>query len=111
MSQNASYALTGWLAGVVTTLVLGFAWPIIFPGIVNVEHYYDEGPGLLTIIGLSLLVMTPASLVGGLIGGRVSVEGGEMGQRIIAAIFGVVFTIPCGCVVLLFFTGYGFSIS
>ena len=111
MSRNVSYALTGWLAGVVTTLVMGFAWPTIFPAIVNVEHYYGDGPGLITIVGIGLLVMSPASLVGGLIGGRVSLEGGELGQRIIAAIFGVLFTMPFACVVLLFFTGFGFGLS
>jgi hypothetical protein len=111
MSRNLSYALTGWLGGVVITLVMGFVWPQIFPGIVNVEHYYGDGPGLITIIGIALLVISPASLVGGLIGGRVSLEGGEIGQRLIAAIFGIVFTIPFDCVVFLYFTGFGFSIS
>ncbi len=111
MSRNLSYALTGWLAGGVATVVLGFLWPTIFPGIVNVEHYYGDGPGLLTIIGLGLLLMSPLSLVGGFLGGRVSIEGGEASQRMIAAIFGIIFTIPCGCAVFLFFTGYGFGIS
>ena len=111
MSRNVSYALTGWLAGVVTILVMGFAWPFIFPAIVNVDHYYGDGPGLLTIIGIILLVMTPASLLGGLIGGRVSLEGGDMQHRLIAVVFGVLFTIPFACVGLLYFTGWGFSIS
>jgi hypothetical protein len=111
MSRNISYALTGWLAGVLTTLVLGFVWPKIFPGIINVEHYYGAGPNLIAIIGINLLLMSPASLIGGLIGGRVSLEGGEMGQRLIAVIFGAIFTIPFNCVGFLFFTGYGFSIS
>lgn len=111
MSRNVSYALTGWLAGLITTLIIGFIWPKIFPGIVNVEHYYGDGPGLITIIGIALLVMSPASLVGGFIGGRVSLEGGEMGQRLIAAIFGIFFTMPFGCAVFMYFTGFGFSIS
>ena len=111
MSRNVSYALTGWLGGMLATLVLGFVWPRIFPGIVNVENYYGDGPGLLAIIGINLLVMTPAALIGGLIGGRVSIEGGEMSQRLIAVIFGVIFTIPLNCVGFLYFTGYGFSIS
>ena len=111
MSRNLSYALTGWLGGVVTAVVLGFIWPIMFPAIINVEHYYGDGPGMLTITGLTLLVMTPASMVGGFIGGRAAIEGGELGHRVIAVIFGVIFTLPIGCVVFLFFTGYGFSIS
>lgn len=111
MSRNVSYALTGWLAGVLFTIAMGFIWPQVFPGIVNVEHYYGAGPNLITIIGIALLIISPASLLGGFIGGRVSIEGGEMGQRLIAAIFGIIFTIPFGCVLYLFFTGYGFSIS
>ena len=110
MSRNVSYALTGWLAGAVTILVMGFAWPFIFPAIVNVEHYYGDGPSLLAIIGIVLLLMTPLSLIGGLIGGRVSLEGGDLQHRVIAAVFGIIFTIPCGCVALLYFTGWGFSI-
>jgi len=111
MSRNISYALTGWLAGVLFTIVMGFVWPKIFPGIVNIDHYYGAGPNLISIIGIALLVISPASLVGGLIGGRVSIEGGEAGQRLIAAIFGIIFTIPCGCALYLFFTGYGFGLS
>ena len=111
MSRNVSYALSGWLAGVVTILVMGFAWQYAFPAIVNVEHYYGDGPGLLAIIGIVLLLMTPLSLIGGLIGGRISLEGGDLQQRLIAAIFGVFFSIPCGCVGFMYFTGWGFYIS
>lgn len=111
MSRNISYALTGWLAGAVTMIIMGFIWPKIFPAIVNVEHYYGAGPNLISIIGIALLVMSPVSLLGGLIGGRVSIEGGEWGQRAISAIFGIIFTIPVSCGVYLYFTGYGFGIS
>ena len=93
------------------TIVLGLLWPTIFPAFVNVENYYGDGPGLFTVIGITWLVMTPASLVGGLLGGRASIEGGEVSQRMIAVIFGVVFTVPFGCAVFLFFTGWGFGIS
>ena len=111
MSQNISFALTGWVAGILTTLVMGFAWQFAFPGIVNVEHYYGDGPSLITIIGIAALVMSPAALAGGIIGGRISVEGGEIGRRLFAAIFGVFLTMPFACVVLMYFTGWGFGIS
>ena len=111
MSRNISYALTGWLAGIVTVVVMGLVWPSVFPGIVNVDHYYGAGPSLPMIIFIASLVISPASLVGGFIGGRVTIEGGEMTQRGIAAIFGVFFAIPFACVVLMYFTGWGFSIS
>jgi len=111
MSRNISYALSGWLAGVLITIVMGFVWPQVFPGIVNIEHYYGAGPNLLTIIGMALLVISPTSLFGGFVGGRVSIEGGEMGRRLIAGIFGILFSIPCSCSVFMYFTGFGFTLS
>lgn len=109
MSRNLSYALTGWIAGLVTTVVMGLVWPIIFPAIINVENYYGDGPGMLTIMAITAAIMTPASIVGGIIGGRVSKEGGEAGRRVIAVIFAALFTVPVGVLVFLFFTGYGFG--
>jgi hypothetical protein len=104
--ENISYALTGWISGVVSTILIGLAWPIIFPAIVNVEHYYGVGPGLFTIIGIVLVVITIPSLIGGLIGSRVSIEGGANGQRIFAALFGVILATPFTCMGLWFFTGF-----
>ena len=111
MSRNISYAFTGWLAGVATIVVMSVVWPLIFPAIVNIDHYYGAGPSLPVIVIIGLLVISPASLVGGFIGGRVTIEGGEWTQRGISAIFGVFFTIPFACAVLMYFTGWGFSIS
>jgi hypothetical protein len=104
--RSLSYALTGWIAGVVTTLVLGLSWPIIFPAIVRPEHYYGAGPGLFQILGIVLAIASPAALIGGLIGGNLSVEGGERGQRLIAIIFGIIFSVPCSGGGLWFFTGF-----
>jgi hypothetical protein len=103
---NLSFALTGWLGGFAATLILGLSWPIIFPAIVNVEHYYETGPGLLSIFGVVLLVITIPALIGGFIGGRVSVEGGKFGQRVFAAIFGILLSAPFICYGLWFFTGF-----
>jgi hypothetical protein len=64
------------------------------------------GPGLLQILGIVLVLATPAALAGGLIGGRLSIEGGERGQRLVAIIFGVIFSLPCSCYGLWFFTGF-----
>jgi len=89
-----------------STLGLGLAWPIIFPAIVRPEHYYGAGPGLLQIIGITLVIASPAALIGGLIGGHLSIEGGERGQRLIAIIFGIIFSSPFGCGGLWFFTGF-----
>lgn len=106
MRHQLSFAAIGWLAGILSTVVLGLIWPIIFPAIINIENYYGSGPGLITIIGITLLLITPAALIGGLIGGRLSVEGGAGGQRLIAIILGVIFAAPCGCFGYWFFTGF-----
>jgi hypothetical protein len=99
-------AFAGWIAGVLGTIALGLAWTIIFPAIVNPEHYYGPGPGLPFLIGLAALAATPGALIGGLIGGRVSIEGGNWSQRILAAIFGIGLSLPCSCYSLWVFTGY-----
>ena len=104
--KTLSYALTGWIGGVASTLILGLSWPFIFPAIVNVEHYYGDGPGLLTILGIVLAVISIPALLGGFIGSRVSVEGGELGQRTFAVIFGILFSAPLICGGLWFFTGF-----
>lgn len=104
--RSLSYAITGWVAGVMSTLGLGLAWPIIFPAIVRPERYYGDGPGLLQILGIVLILATPTALLGGLIGSRLSIEGGERGQRLLAIIFGIIFSAPCGGVGLWFFTGF-----
>ena len=104
--RTLSYAITGWLAGAGTALVMVLIWPIIFPAIVRVEHYYGYGPSLFQLLLMALLVMTPAAIVGGIVGGRLSLEGGDAGQRVIAIIIAVVFSIPFICMVLWLFTGF-----
>ncbi len=106
LPRSLSYALTGWIAGAVATLVLGLSWPIIFPAIVRPEHYYGAGPGLIPILGIVLVLASPMAAIGGLIGGNLALEGGEGGQRLIAIIFGIIFSFPCNCGGLWFFTGF-----
>ena len=95
----------GWLAGMVSTIALGLLWPIFLPAIVNVEHYYESGPSLLSIIGAILLWATPAALMGGLIGGRLSLEGGTRSQKLFAILFGIILALPCAGFGYWFFTG------
>lgn len=102
-----AFALTGWVVGAIATVVVGLAWPTIFPAIVMVKHYYGSGPGLLTIIGFSTLIALPGGLIGGLIGSRLPREGGQSEQFIMAAIMGILFSLPFTCMVLWFFTGWG----
>jgi hypothetical protein len=103
--QPLLYLCTGWLAGVFATLGLGLLWPIIFPAIVRVTHYYSAGPGLPVILGIVLIVVSPAAVVGGLIGSRLPKEGGQGDQILMAAIGGAVLALPFGCWGLWFFTG------
>ena len=106
ISHNLINAITGWIAGVLGTLLLGLSWTIIFPAIVNPEHYYGPGPGLPLILGVAILVSSPLAFLGGFVGGRVSREGGVRNQRIFASIFGIFFALPCSCYSLWVFTGY-----
>ncbi|MCX6066345.1 MAG: hypothetical protein NT121_11415 [Chloroflexi bacterium] len=101
-----SFALTGWLAGVVVTVGMGSYWPMIFPAIVNNEHYYGFGPSLFAIIGIAVLFSSPGGLLGGMIGSRIPREGGLTEQYAMAAIMGVVLALPFACLGLWFFTGW-----
>lgn len=104
--QHFGDAITGWVAGMVATVVLGLLWPIIFPAIVRVERYYGAGPSLPVIIGIVLLVASLPALLGGLIGGALSIEGGDRGRRLITIVVAIVFTLPCAGWGYWFFTGY-----
>jgi hypothetical protein len=106
MPRTLSYAITGWIAGAAAALGLVLVWPSIFPAIVRPEHYYGYVPTLFQLLLISLVIMTPAAVVGGIVGGRVSIEGGEGGQRVIAIIFAIVFSLPFSCFVLWIFTGF-----
>ncbi len=100
------FAISGWVAGALATLALGLIWPVIFPAILRVNHYYGAGPGLPVILLIMLALVTPAALVGGFVGSRVSKEGGQRAQRMTAVVGGIVAAIPFGCGVLWFFTGW-----
>ena len=100
------FALTGWLVGAISVVLVGFAWPAIFPAIVVVEHYYGSGPNLLTIIGFGLTIGSPGGLLGGIIGSRIPREGGQREQFYMAGIMGIIFSLPFACLILWFFTGW-----
>lgn len=106
ITRTLSLALTGWAAGVIAGIGVGFCWPTIFPAIVRNDHYYGAGPSLSVIIGLVSIFASPAALVGGLIGGRIPREGGRTDEFIMAVIFGVLLSLPFTCYGLWFFTGW-----
>jgi hypothetical protein len=106
LRKLVGFALTGWLVGAIAVVLIGFAWPAIFPAIVVVDHYYGAGPKLPTIIALSLLLASPGGLVGGLIGSRIPREGGYREQMVMAGLMGIILSLPFSCLMLWFFTGW-----
>lgn len=106
IKQTLSYALVGWAAGVIATIVVALCWPVIFPAIIRNDHYYGTGPGMLFITGLISLYASPAALIGGMIGGWIPREGGRREEFGMAAIFGVLLSIPFACYGYWFFTGW-----
>ncbi len=106
ISQFFSFAILGWFGGALITLILGLLWPVIFPAVIRVDHYYGFGPGLLDIVVYALVFATPAALIGGLIGGRAPKEGGRREQLIAAMIVGGALAIPFGCYGMWVFTGW-----
>jgi len=55
-----------------------------------------------------LFVLAAASLpaiIGGVVGGRIPKEGGRNQQLLVAAIFGIILALPCGCYGLWMFSG------
>lgn len=94
--HSVTHALLGWAAGVATTLVFGLFLLAVFPGIVRLSPDGTQ-PGLAPVVGIALLIATPFTLVGGVIGGRVAREGGTAEQRLLAAIFGALLALPTAC--------------
>ncbi len=100
------FAIAGWLAGVVATFGTSLFWPVIFPAILRPERYYGVGPSLPIIQLIVIGLVSPAALVGGLIGSRLPREGGQTEQLIMAGILGVVLAVPLACLGLWFWTGW-----
>lgn len=87
-------ALIGWLAGLCVTLVTGF---VIFPALLGDQPSLGIRAELLILV-VVLLLVTPAALIGGLIGGRLPREGGKSGQLLMAGIIGIIVALPFSCV-------------
>ena len=102
------FAATGWVAGVLALLILSFAWPSIFPGFVNYQHYDLTGPApnLVLIVLIVLAAASLPAIVGGVVGGRIPKEGGQRQQLLVAALFGIILALPAGCFGLWLFSGY-----
>jgi hypothetical protein len=83
----------GWIAGALLIILVGF---VMAPAITGHPHSLLD-PIDLMVLGLALLGMTPGGLLGGVVGGRIAREGGGQSQQITAALMGIVFSFPFGC--------------
>jgi hypothetical protein len=101
MRENLLFAGVGWVTGVLLALVVAF---VIFPAFDGSWRGAFAATNLL-ILGLVLLVVSPAALAGGFAGSRIPREGGRSVQLIMAAICGVLLAMPLSCV-LLWYTGW-----
>ena len=101
------FALAGWVAGVLALILLSLVWPNVLPGFVHYNHYDPTGPApnLVLIVGVILAAASLPAIIGGVVGGRISKEGGDRQQLIMAAIFGIILALPVGCFGLWLFSG------
>jgi MFS family permease len=104
--QFILHAGVGLLADAVGSLVIGVIFPIAFPSIVRLDHYYGVGPSVPWLMVLAFLVSVPFSLVGGIVGGRVIREGGRREQLMAAAILGFLAALPFGFCSFWVFNGW-----
>jgi hypothetical protein len=94
-------AVTGWVVGLLTTLVLSFLWLHIIP----VIDRTGQGAGILGITLYIMGIITPISLIGGFLGGLVPKEGTRKDQMTLAAILGGGLATPVA-LFLFWYTGF-----
>lgn len=91
--QHLFNALVGWIVGLLITVGFAFLWLNIIP----VIDRTGQGASLLVVLRSILIMVSPAAIIGGLIGGRMPKEGGRKNQFLAAAIFGLLFPLPFAC--------------
>ena len=94
-------AITGWIIGILTTLALSFLWLNVIPVVDRV----GQGPNLPTIVLILMGMVSPVSIIGGLLGGMIPKEGGRKDQAVYAAILSAFMTTPFA-LFLLWYTGF-----
>jgi MFS family permease len=101
------FAFVGWATGVLALILLSVVWPNVLPGFVHYNHYDPTGPApdLVLIVAVILAAASLPAIIGGMIGGRISKEGGDRQQLIMAGIFGIILALPVGCFGLWLFSG------
>jgi hypothetical protein len=86
------WALFGWLAGIGALVIIAY---LIMPAVIGSRP--QQNPGSLTLFGFALLLISPAALVGGIVGGKLQYEGGTSSTWAMAALAGACATIPFAC--------------
>lgn len=99
------FAGLGWLAAAGMVLALGVCSVAVFPGIVRFAGASVTLLGLPSVVLVPLLLASLPGMVGGLLGGRIPIEGGAQDQWQMAAICGVLAAVPFACFVLWSLTG------
>ena len=101
LSQHLLNALVGWIAGLIFTVGFSYIWQKILP----VVERTGQGATLPIVLTFILALLTPLTIAGGVIGGRLPREGGRTQMLIYAALFGALFSIPFSCF-LFWYTGW-----
>ena len=101
LSQHLLNALVGWISGLLIAIGFSYLWHVALP----VVDRTGQGAGIPIILTLILIILTPITIAGGVIGGRLPREGGRNQILIYAAIFGALFAIPFSCF-LFWYTGW-----
>ena len=99
-----AFLLTGWLAEVAAIVLIGVAWPSVFPSGLKLAEFYGSAYGFPLVVLTAVIIGTPAAIVGGLLGSRIPREGGEREQFIAAATGGILLALPFSCLVLYYLT-------
>jgi hypothetical protein len=102
IGQTLLSALVGWAIGMLTSLGLSFILPRVLPIAERISAV--EGQGKWSLLLLVLIVISPISMIGGVVGSRMVREGGRAEQFLYAALFGLVFTMPVMCI--LYYMGW-----
>lgn len=105
MRRYLTFALLGWLAALGASLALGACSVAVFPGIVRFAGADFALLGLPSVVLVLLLLASLPGIVGGLLGGRIPIEGGAQDQWQMALICGVLAAVPFTCFVLWSLTG------
>lgn len=97
LRNNLRFVGTGWLAGVGITLCMVL---FVAPSLIGARPIQTLAD--LIVLGLIILLISPAALLGGFLGARLPREGGRGTQFLTAAIVGGLFAMPASCAVLWF---------